>query len=114
MKGGLERLRLLHQPVDQFLSAAYRQRRDIVDRLVRIQFGALAAGLRQRIDDVRADSEKAEFKDLKQSHGTCADNDCLDRRGGAFRRWGGFRHGGSDSFDFGPKWAQIVAESNQI
>ena len=83
MKRGVERLGLLQQPVDQFLGAADRQRRDVVDRLVGIQLGALAAGLRQGIDDVGVDSEKPELEDLKQSHGACADDDRLDRVGAA-------------------------------
>ncbi len=75
MKRGVEGLRLLQQSIDQFLCAAHRQRRNVVDRLVRIELGALTAGLAQGIDDVRADAEKAQFEDLKQSHGTCADDD---------------------------------------
>ena len=50
----IERRDLLQQPVDQFLRTADRQRRDVVDRLVRIQLGALAARGRERIDDVAA------------------------------------------------------------
>ncbi len=53
MKNGVEGLRLLQQPIDQFLGTAHRQRRDVIDRLVGIQLGALTAGLRQRINDVR-------------------------------------------------------------
>jgi hypothetical protein len=39
----------------------------------------LAAGLCEGIDDMGADSEKTEFEDLKQSHGTGADDDGFDR-----------------------------------
>jgi hypothetical protein len=39
----MEGLDLLEQAVDQLLGAAHRQRGNIIDRLVRIQFGALAA-----------------------------------------------------------------------
>ena len=100
VKSRVERLGLIQEAIDQFLSPADRQRGNIVDRLVRIQFGALTASLRQRIDDVRADSEKSEFENLKQSHGTSADDDCLDRRGCDLCRRGFFRHGkpGSSSF----------------
>ena len=42
----LEGLDLLQQPVDQLLRAAHRQRRNVVDRLVRIELRALAAGVR--------------------------------------------------------------------
>jgi hypothetical protein len=34
--------------------------------------------LPQGIDDVRADAEKAQLEDLKQSYGTCADDDRLN------------------------------------
>ena len=42
------------QPVNELLRAAYRQRRNVVDRFLRIQLGALAAGMRQGIDQVGA------------------------------------------------------------
>src|ERR1700685_3818671 len=51
-------LDLLHQPINQFLRAAHRHRRDVIDRLVRIQLRALSARMGQRIDDVRADAEE--------------------------------------------------------
>ncbi len=92
MEGGMEGLRLLHEPVYQFLGTADGQRRNVVNRLVRIQLGALPTGLTQRIDDVRIDSEQAKFEDLEQSHGAGADDDGLDRRGGGLRRAGCFRH----------------------
>ena len=47
MERGMERFHLLQQPVDQFLRAANRQRGDVVDRLVGIELGALAADLRR-------------------------------------------------------------------
>ena len=47
----IERRDLLQQPVDEFLGAADGQRRNVVDRLVGIQLGALAAGRAERIDD---------------------------------------------------------------
>ncbi len=92
MEGGVKGLGLFQQPIDQFLGAADRQCGNVIDRLVGIQLGALAAGLGQRIDDVRADAEQAQLEDLEQSHGTCADDDGLDRRGGGLRRAGYFRH----------------------
>ncbi len=75
MKRGLEGLGLLQQAIDQFLGAADRQRRNVIDRLVGIQLRALAAGLTQRVDDVGADAQQAQLKDLKQSDGTGADDD---------------------------------------
>src|SRR5262245_5808662 len=41
----VEGLDLLHEPVDQLLRAADRQRRDVVDGLVGIELGALPAGM---------------------------------------------------------------------
>ena len=52
MKLGTERLDLLQQPVNQLLGAAHRQRRNVVNRFIRIQLGALTARLLERVDDV--------------------------------------------------------------
>ena len=41
--GGVERLELFRQPVDQFLGADNRQGRDVIDCFVRVQHGALTA-----------------------------------------------------------------------
>ena len=59
VKLGLEGLDLLQQPVDQLLRAAHRQRRDVIDRLVRVELGALPAGVREGVEDVGADAEQA-------------------------------------------------------
>ena len=75
MKLGVEGLDLLHQPIDQLLGAAHGQRRNVVDRLIRIELGALAARMRERVDDVRADTQQAELEDLEQAAGSCADDD---------------------------------------
>jgi len=78
---GLERRDLLHQPIDQLLGAANGQRRNIVDRLVGIQFGALPAYLSERVHHVGMNVEQPQFEDLEQAAGTRADDDyvCLDR-----------------------------------
>ena len=73
----VEGLRLFDQAIDEFLCAADGQRRNVVDRLVRVQLGTLPAGLRQRIDDVRRDAEEAEFEDLEQARGAGANDDCF-------------------------------------
>src|SRR5882757_2542523 len=78
MKGRIERLHLLQQSIDQFLRPADGQRRNVVDRLVRIEFGALTGREAQGIDDMRADAEKAQFEDLKQPYGARADDDRFD------------------------------------
>jgi len=44
--------------------------RDVVDRFVRIQLGALSPGVSERIDDARLDAEQPEFKDLEEAGGS--------------------------------------------
>jgi hypothetical protein len=80
MKRRIERLCLFEQAVDQLLSTANRQRRDVVNRLVGIQLGALSAGAGQRIDDMGADAKQAEFENLEQAHGARTDDDGIDRQ----------------------------------
>ena len=77
---------LLHEPVDQLLGAAHRQRRNVVDRLVGVELRALSAGVPQRIHDLGADPEQPQLEHLEQPAGTCADDDDL---GGDGRRGGG-------------------------
>ena len=77
---------LLHEPVDQLLGAAHRQRRYVVDRLVGVQLGALSAGVPQRIHHLGTDPEEAQLEHLEQPAGTCADDDDL---GGDGRRGDG-------------------------
>src|SRR5882672_5185637 len=81
VKGRVKRLDLLQQPVDEFLGAAHRQRRNVVDRLVGIELGALTAGMGERVDDVRRDPEQPELEDLEQPARSCADDHdvALDR-----------------------------------
>ena len=71
---GRHRRDLLHQAVDEFLRAADGQRRDVVDRLVGIQLGTLAARVLERVDDVALDAEQAELEDLEQAGGAGADD----------------------------------------
>ncbi len=73
MELGIEWLDLLHQGVDQFFSAADRYAGDVVDRLVRVELGALATGDTHRVEDVRLDAQQAEFENLEDSYRTCAD-----------------------------------------
>ena len=62
MKLRAERLDLLHQRVDQPLRRDLRDRRNVVDRLLGIKLGALAADLVEDVDEVRLDVEQAEFE----------------------------------------------------
>ena len=59
VQASLERSNLFQQPIDKLLGIANWNRRDVVDGLVGVQFGALAAGGGQRIDHVRAKAEQA-------------------------------------------------------
>jgi hypothetical protein len=79
MKLRLEGLDLLHQPVNELLGAAHGQRRNVIDRLLGIQLRALSAWYRQRIDDVRTDTEQAKLEYLKQAARTRTDDDDVGR-----------------------------------
>ena len=79
------------QPVDQFLRAADRQRRDVVDRLVGIELGALAARMRERIHDFALEAEKPELENGEEPDGAGADDDALRADGGSRC---GFAHDG--------------------
>ena len=80
VEAGVKGLDLLEQPVDQFLRTADRNRGNVVDRLVRIELGALAAGMRERIHDLALHAEQPELEHRKKANGTRADNDafCAD------------------------------------
>ena len=94
MKGGMKRLDLLHETVDELLGTADRQRRNVVNGLFGVQLGALAARMRQRVDHMRADSEQSELKHLEQAAGTGPDDDDLsrDRRSGDGRNLAQISH----------------------
>ena len=92
----VHRLDLLHEPVDEFLGPADWQCGNVVYRLVRIEFGALAARVLERVDDVALDAEQAEFEHLEQARGARADDS-----GVGFDRGGG---SGCDSMATGKVW----------
>src|SRR5579862_8104365 len=75
MTGGMERLGLLEELLDQSFTGDHRIAGDVVDRLLRIELGALAARLVEDVDDGRAQIEKAELEDSKQTDGTGPDDD---------------------------------------
>ena len=75
MHAGVERLDLLEQCVGQFFARAFRDGRDVVDGLVRIELGALPARLTNRIDDLGLEAEEPEFEYLEQAAGARSDND---------------------------------------
>src|SRR4028118_1121058 len=61
-------LDLPHQVLDETLARDDRETRNVVDRLLRVKLRALAADLRQDVDQVRLDVEEAELE-----HGEEAD-----------------------------------------
>ncbi len=99
MELGAERLDLLEQAVNEFLRAAHRQRRDVVDRLVRVELGTLPARMPEGIHDVGLDAEQPEFEHLEESRRARADDDDVGGDGLAGRAGGWSRiaggHGGS-------------------
>ncbi len=62
-----ERLDLRHQRVADALSGDVWNSGNVIDRLFRIKFGALAADLVEDVDDVRLHVEQAELEYRKQS-----------------------------------------------
>ena len=76
-----ERLDLLHQLIDQALRGNLRDRRNVVDRLLGIELGALAADLVEDVDEMALDVEQAQLEHGEQSDGAGADDEhvSLDR-----------------------------------
>ena len=63
------------QIVDEALPGHHRKARNVVDRLLGIELGALPADLRQDVDEMAFDVEEPEFEHGEQAHGACADDD---------------------------------------
>ena len=74
MEGRAERLDLLHELVDEFLAGDAGIAGNVVDRLLGIEFGTLAAGLGQDVDEMAADVEQAELEDGEQPDRPRADD----------------------------------------
>ena len=75
MKLRIERLDLLMQRVDQTLGAGVGNAGNVVDRLLRIKLGALAADLVENVDEVRFHVEQAELEHREQADRAGADDD---------------------------------------
>ena len=75
MERRTERLDLLHQRVDQALRRDFRDRRNVVDRLLGIKLGALAADLVEDVDEMRLDVEQAELEHGEQPDRAGADDE---------------------------------------
>ena len=74
VEGRGERRNLLLQIVDQLLAGDDGKAGNVVDRLLRIKLGALAADLRQNVDDMRLHVEQAEFEHGEQADRPGADD----------------------------------------
>jgi hypothetical protein len=65
---------LAHQRVGQALAGTDRHTRDVVDGLVGVQQGRLAADVRQSVDDVGTDVQQTQLEHLEQAHRTGAND----------------------------------------
>ena len=74
MEGRVERLDLLQQRLGETLAGDEGNAGDVVDRLFRIELGALAADLVENVDKMHLHIEQAQFENGKQPAGTCANN----------------------------------------
>src|SRR6516165_7666874 len=74
MEGRVERLDLFHQRVGQSLASHEGNARNVVDRLLRIKFGTLAADLVENVDQMRLHIEQAQLEHGEQAAGPCAYN----------------------------------------
>ena len=84
MEHRVERLDLIQQAVGQFLAGDDRQGGNVIDRLFRIKFGALAAGLAEDVDHMGLDIEQAEFEHSEQPDRAGTDNERVGFDHGAF------------------------------
>ena len=76
MELGGEGRDLRHQVVGQLLAGDHGKARNVVDRLFRIELGALAARTVENVDEVAFDVEQPEFEGREQPAGARAnDND---------------------------------------
>ena len=58
----MERLDLLHQCLGKALAGDERNSRNVVDRLFRIELGALSANLIEDVDEMRLHVEQAQLE----------------------------------------------------
>ena len=75
MEGRAERLDLLHQRVGEPLAGDVGNAGNVVDRLLRIELGALAADLVEDVDQVRLHVEQAELEHREQADRPGADDE---------------------------------------
>ncbi len=70
-----ERRDLPVQQCHQLAAGAHGHARDVVDGLVGVELGALAADVGQGVHHMRGDALQAELEDLEEPHGPRADDD---------------------------------------
>jgi hypothetical protein len=75
MEGRVERLDLLHQSLGQPLAGDFRNSRNVVDRLLGVELGALAAGLVEDVDQVGLHVEQPKLEHREQAHWARADDE---------------------------------------
>src|SRR3990170_1832361 len=75
MEDGLEGPDLLQEPVGQLLAGADGQTRNVVDRLLGVELGALAARPVENIDDMGFQPREPELKYREQAHRAGANDD---------------------------------------
>src|SRR5262245_7933592 len=112
-----ERLDLRHQLIDQALRGAVGNARNVVDRLLRIELGALAADLVENVDNVRLHIEQAQFEHGEEPAGPGSDDEHvgLDRFGHTSsasphappRRWDGFASASAKSLAGAPEPGKV-------
>ena len=74
MERRTERLDLLHELIDQALRRDFRDRRNVVDRLLGIKLGALPADLVEDVDKMSLDVEQAQLEHGEQPNRAGTDN----------------------------------------
>src|SRR3954466_6935311 len=75
MELGMERLDLRHQRVNQPLAGDISHGGNVVDRLLRIELGALPARLVENVDEMCFHVEQAELEHREQAARPRADNE---------------------------------------
>ena len=115
MEGGAERRDLLEKVIGQLLAGDDGKAGNVIDRLLGIKFGALPAGFRKNVDEMRADIEEPQFEHGEQAHRPRADNQAigLDRFIGHQKNSGraGATPAGSG---FAASWRKAPAEGKNI
>ena len=71
----MKRLDLLHQGLGQAVPGDDRNAGNVVDGLLGIELGALAADLVENIDEVRLDIEQTELEHGKKANWPCSDDE---------------------------------------